>query len=128
MGLSGVSHLSLTVSDLPRSCQWYTDVLGWDQKMTGRTDTTSFAYGILPDGTTLVLRIHDEPIAVEFDERRPGLDHVSFATTELNDLAEVERRIRSVGSRYTPTQIVPYGHVLTFRDPDNTTLEMVYTP
>ena len=128
MPLSGVSHVSLTVSDLDRSCEWYRDVLGWDQKLTDRTDTTTFAYGILPDGTTLVLRVHDDPISERFDERRPGLDHLSFGTTEQNDLEQIERRIQAVGSRYTPTQVVPYGHVLTFRDPDNTALEIVYNP
>jgi catechol 2,3-dioxygenase-like lactoylglutathione lyase family enzyme len=128
MALSGVSHISLTVTDLAPSGQWYHEVLGWDEKMNGRSETTTFSYGTLPDGTTIVLRVHDEPSGATFDERHVGLDHLSLLATDAGDLGTVERRLQGLGAEYTPVQQLPYGQVLNFRDPDNIALELFYTP
>jgi len=128
MAISGVSHVSLTVGDLARSAAWYRDVLGWQQLSDGRSDTTTFAYGTLPGGTTLVLRVHDEPIEGLFDERRPGLDHLSLAASEIGDLREVEARLAAAGATYTPVQVLPFASVLAFRDPDNIALELFGPP
>jgi glyoxylase I family protein len=128
MSLQGVSHISFTVSDLQRSREWYRDVLGWESAMDGRSDTTSFSYGALPDGTTLVLRTHDDPISGDFEERRRGLDHLSFAVTEAEDVTALEGRLGLAGTTFTPAQHLPFGQVLAFRDPDNIALEVFYVP
>ncbi len=128
MAVTGVSHVSLTVNDLARSCAWYHEVLGWEQRSEGRSDTTTFAYGTLPGGTTLVLRVHDGAGGESFDERRTGLDHLSFAASDVADLTEVERRLESAGTRYTPVQALPFATILAFRDPDNVALELFGPP
>jgi glyoxylase I family protein len=128
MSLRGVSHISLTVSDLERSRDWYHQVLGWEAAMDGRSDTTTFSYGSLPDGTTVVLRTHDEPITGDFDERRAGLDHLSLTVTEAEDVTALQTRLESAGTTFTPAQDQPFGQVLAFRDPDNIALEVFYTP
>ncbi|GAA4752586.1 hypothetical protein GCM10023350_42330 [Nocardioides endophyticus] len=75
----------------------------------------------------IVLRQHDVPEPSAFDERRPGLDHLSFAVAELSDLASVEAILRSRGDRLTPVVVMPpNGHQLTFRDPDGIALELVH--
>src|ERR1700755_404918 len=86
MSLTGVSHVSLTVTDLNRSCTWYTQVLGWKELVRDRGDTTSFAHGVLPGGLSLVLREHDQRLVEPFDEKRPGLDHLSFSVETETDL------------------------------------------
>lgn len=96
--------------------------------MDGRSDTTTFSYGSLPDGTSLVLRTHDEPINGEFDERRAGLDHLSLTVTEAADVEAIESRLELAGTTFTPAQHLPFGQVLAFRDPDNIALEVFYTP
>ena len=128
MALSGVSHISLTVTDLALSGPWYHEVLGWEEKMNGRSETTAFVYGTLPDGVAIVLRVHDAPGADTFDERNVGMDHLSLVATDAGDLTTVERRLQSLGAEYTPIQQLPYGQVLNFRDPDNIALELVYSP
>lgn len=128
MSTSGISHVSITVTDLARSGKWYEDVLGWHGLMEDRSETTIFAYGVLPDGTTIVLRVHDEPVGDEFDERRVGLDHLSLTATDATDLETVEARLAELGATYTPTQQMPFGQVLAFRDPDNIALELFYAP
>jgi catechol 2,3-dioxygenase-like lactoylglutathione lyase family enzyme len=126
MALEGVSHVSMTVADLERSKAWYAAVLDWNCLSDGRSDTTTFAYGTLPGGTTIVLRVHDEPQETTFDERRVGLDHLSFTATDEADLATVEERVRAQGTTFTPMQDASFGKVLPFRDPDNIALELVY--
>ena len=84
MPINGISHVSITVADLERSKSWYAEVLGWTPLMDDRSDTTTFSYGTLPDGTTIVLRVHDEPADAVFDERRVGLDHLSLSVTDAD--------------------------------------------
>jgi glyoxylase I family protein len=128
MSITGLSHVSITVADLQRSKKWYEEVLDWNCLMEDRSETTTFAYGVLPGGTTIVLRVHDEPAETTFDERRVGLDHLSLTATETDDLTQVAERLRSRGATFTPVQDAPFGKILAFRDPDNIALELFYTP
>ena len=123
MPLRGVSHLSLTVSDLNRSCSWYSDVLGWQEQVRSRSETTTFAHGVLPGGLSVVLRQHDQGSGEPFDEKRPGLDHLSLAVETMADLDSLEKGLAKAGAEFTPTQELPYGWLLAFRDPDNIALE-----
>ncbi|CUU60030.1 glyoxylase I family protein [Parafrankia irregularis] len=123
MAFDGVSHLSLTVTDLDRSTAWYRDVLDWKELVRDRGETTTFAHGVLPGGLSIVLRQHDQPGATAFDETRPGLDHLSFSVSEPADLDRLVSRLAGIGAVFTPTQELPFGRLLAFRDPDNIALE-----
>ena len=123
MPLNGVSHVSLTVRDLNRSCAWYTEVLEWKEQVRSRGETTSFAHGVLPSGLSIVLREHDQGIGDPFDERRPGLDHLSFSVETMADLDKLEESLAKDGSEFTPKREQPFGWLLAFRDPDNIALE-----
>lgn len=123
MAIAGISHVSLTVTDLRVSSEWYTQVLGWQCLAEDRSETTWFAYGRLPDGTTVVLRQHDSPVTGPFDERRPGLDHLSLTYTDVSDLEELSAKLAATGSTWSPVQETPHARVLNFRDPDNTAIE-----
>lgn len=127
MPVSGFSHVSITVSDLDASRAWYARALGWTELMAGRTDTTTFAVGVVPEAATVVLRTHDEPVTGRFDERRVGLDHASFAMATADDLRELEERLRAMGATLSPVKETPAAHVLSFRDPDGVALE-AYLP
>lgn len=123
MPLSGVSHVSLTVRDLKRSCAWYTEVLEWREQVRGRGDTTSFAHGVLPSGLSVVLREHDQGSRAPFDETRPGLDHLSLSVETLADLDKLEESLAKAGTEFTPKRELSFGWLLAFRDPDNIALE-----
>lgn len=123
MPITGVSHVSLTVRDLDRSCSWYAEILDWKELVRGRGDTTSFAHGVLPGGLSIVLRTHDRSIEDPFDEARPGLDHLSFSVESVADLDGLEERLARAGAEFTAKREAPFGWLLAFRDPDNIALE-----
>ncbi len=123
MSIQGISHIGLTVSDLNASSEWYSTVLGWPKQMQGSSDSTTFAYGTLEDGTVLVLRQHAAGAGDAFDETRSGLDHLSFTFASRADLDQLAERLAAADTTWTPIQTTEYAHVLNFRDPDNTALE-----
>jgi glyoxylase I family protein len=128
MTFSGVAHVSLTVTDLERSKRWYAELLGWEEMMAGESGGVSFGVGMLPGGQLLALRQHADGTGDEFDPRRTGLDHLSLDVGSADQLSDWERRFVDLGVSYTPTQDMPYGHVLNFKDPDGIALELFAAP
>jgi glyoxylase I family protein len=122
---TGVSHVSLSVTDLDRSIAWYTDVLGLVNVMP--TDAPGLRRVLLAHpGTGLMVALsqHDAGSGTPFDERTTGLDHLSFAVQDRDELAAWEARLAEKGVTFTPIQDVYYGNVLVLRDPDNIQLEL----
>jgi len=80
-----------------------------------------------PDaGITLTLTAHDGAAGDRFDERRTGMDHVSFAVPTMEALLEFKERFAEEGvdhSEIRPTASGA-GGMITFRDPDNIQLEV----
>ena len=125
--LAGYSHLSLTVSDLDRSTEWYREILGFalDSEIKG----DGFRRNRLrhPDARiTLTLTAHDTGPGDRFDERRTGMDHVSFVVPTMDDLLEFKERFveREVDHSEVKPTASGAGGMVTFRDPDNIQLEV----
>ncbi len=119
-----VHHLTLTVSDLQRSCDFYTSLLGFQVAM--QISPTRI---ILSNGKAmLALTLPPDPAhAVTddvFNENRIGLDHLSFSVESRAVIEDARSLFKEKG--------VPYGEVeemgnicmLAFRDPDNIQLEL----
>ena len=64
----------------------------------------------------------------QFDERRPGLDHVSFGCASRAELAEWAARLDALGVAHGEIVDAGYGSGLSFRDPDNIALELFAPP
>ena len=122
-----VNHLALTVTDLKRAREFYTGLLGFQTIMElGPTrvllgnGSAVIAVSLAPDPTRA-------PRGDRFDENRVGLDHLSFSVATRADL---ERAVRLFDERDVPHgEIEDLGremrmYTLTFRDPDNTQLEL----
>jgi glyoxylase I family protein len=122
-----VNHLALTVTDLKRAREFYTGLLGFQTIMElGPTHvllgngSAVVAVGTAPDPKRA-------PRGDRFDENRVGLDHLSFSVASR---AELERAARLFDERGVPHgEIEDTGaamrlYMLTFRDPDNTQLEL----
>lgn len=125
--ITGYSHLSLTVSNLTKSTAWYRDVLGFalDSEVQG----DGFRRNRLrhPDaGITLTLTEHETGSGDRFDERRTGMDHVSFAVPGMDDLLGFKERFQAHGVDHSDVKAsaAGAGGMITFRDPDNIQLEV----
>jgi len=122
-----VHHLTLTVTDLKRSQDFYTSLLGFQMLMElGPTRV------LLGNGNAIVALSTapdpDRAIAGDrFDENRVGLDHLSLS---VSTRAEIEQAKRFFDERKVPHgEIKDLGEalgicVLAFRDPDNIQLEL----
>lgn len=129
--IRGVHHVSLTVTDVETSRAWYQRVFGFETVM-------EFQHG---NGTVTVLReprsgvgvglnAHDGHAGEHFDERRTGLDHLSFQVGSRAELEEWEDKLGQLGVERSPitdvTEPFPFS-VLVFRDPDGIQLELIAT-
>ena len=128
MAFSGASHVALTVTDLPRSKEWYGRVLDWQPVMDGEGDGVAFCLGTVPGGPLIALRAYDAGSGDAFDPQRTGLDHLAFAVGSAEELAEWEKRFAEQKVAFDPAQHEEYGHVLNFKDPDGIALEIFAEP
>ena len=118
---AGIDHLTLTVTNLDRSEQFYGEVLDF-------VSLLDFGYGRMcmhvPTGFLLGLIQHSEGSGGPFSELRTGLDHVGFVAADRDELEEWQDRLHAAGVRYTPIRDMELGHHLNFRDPDDIALEL----
>lgn len=124
-GLTGVNHITLTVTDLDRSRRWYESVLGL--RILNHEEVGEFRMVVLGDpmsGTVLALTQHAGRGEGRFDERRPGLDHLSFTVAGKDQLREWGAHLERMGVDHSPMAEDPFGLVLVFRDPDDIQLEL----
>jgi glyoxylase I family protein len=133
--IGAIHHLRLTVTDVARSREFYTSLLGFDVAVESPPPDDPSAeavYKVLFGGVVLArggLLMGLRPVAPEgdrFDEDRVGLDHLSFSVASRDDL---ERAVGLFDERGVPhgeiTTLGGFGiHILPFRDPDNIQIEL----
>jgi catechol 2,3-dioxygenase-like lactoylglutathione lyase family enzyme len=133
--VAGYHHFAPTVSDVEASAQWYERVFGMTRVPVAFPhhggEEGGYAVVLMEprSGIVLGLHHHDGNPGQLFDERRTGLDHMSFAVAGRTDLDAWASWLDSLGvenSGVTDTDDpVPYS-VVVFRDPDNIQLELIY--
>lgn len=124
-----VHHLTLTVSDIKRSTEFYTSHLGFQV-------VTEFDHRIALSNGQVLLVLTPPPDPARaipndvFNENRIGLDHVSLA---VKDKAELEAAALFLDERgVSHGEIKDLGpgfaiYVMAVRDPDNIQLELTAT-
>ena len=123
-----ITHVAVTVSDIEASEEWYTRVLGMSPVLD--EDTGPFRHIVYALGGTL-FGIHGFPdlnSKDDFDERRPGLDHVAFGCASRDELVAWADRLAELGIAHGGVVDAHYGSGLSFRDPDNIALELFAPP
>jgi glyoxylase I family protein len=122
--LNGFAHLDLTVNDLQGSLDWWRDVMGF-QPVYAFTGDGFVGHAVgHPSGMFIGLMQFDGSEADRFDERRVGLDHLSFAVSDREELDRWAVHLDAHGVTNSGVADTPVGSVLTFRDPDNSQLEL----
>ena len=127
--IQGTSHLAFTVGDPRTSIEWYEKVFGGVQ-VPMADEPGHLVIGLLtPDGFFIGLQGHGAtPKGDRFSEFRVGLDHVAFRCPDRACVEEWESHLNQIGVENSGIKDVPYGSVLTFRDPDNIQLEFYSVP
>jgi glyoxylase I family protein len=135
IAIGGTHHLRLTVTDVERSREFYTGLLGFDvaaESPPADDPTAAEVYKILFGGVVLArgdLLLGLRPVAPEgdrFDEDRVGLDHLSFSVPDRDSLEQALALLEEHGVPHGEITALPsFGiSVLPFRDPDNIQLEL----
>ena len=130
-----IHHLRLTVTDLERSRQFYTGLLGFEVAVESPPPgdpAAEEAFKILFGGVVMIrgnLLMGLRPMAPSgdrFDPDRVGLDHLSFNVTSRADLEQAVRLFDAHGVPHGEITTLPsFGiDVLSFEDPDGVQLEL----
>ena len=125
----GLAHVAVTVTDLDRSIPWYEALFGAPPVLD--EDTGPFRHVVWAIGPGNLVGLHQFPDLADndrFEERRPGLDHVSFACADRTDLEAWAGRLDELGIVHGGIVDAGYGSGVSFRDPDNIALEFFAPP
>jgi glyoxylase I family protein len=135
-----IHHLRLTVSDVARSREFYTSVLGFGVAMEAPPPPDHPSHALVAEALQGgVVLIHGDVLfglrpsgadraggGAPFDEHRVGLDHLSFSVASRAALDDAVRLLDARGVPHgEPKDLPDFGiTVLAFRDPDNVQLEL----
>ena len=126
-------HLSLSVTDVDRSAAWYGALFGFAVTADFEGDGFRRVRMRLDEpGITLTLTGHHDGSGDRFDERRTGMDHVSFQVGSVADVEAVARRCAELGAEHSALKPADRGPndraMITLRDPDHIQLEVACFP
>ena len=130
-----IHHLRLTVTDLERSREFYTQLLGFEVIVESPPpDDPSAAEvfkilfgGLVMSRGSLIMGLRPMAASGErFDPNRVGLDHLSFGVASRDDLERAVRLLDERGVAHGQiTTLASFGiDVLPFEDPDGVQLEL----
>jgi glyoxylase I family protein len=130
-----IHHLRLTVTDLDRSRQFYTGLLGFqvavespppDDPSAAEVFKILFGGVVMIRGNLLMGLRPMAPSGDRFDPDRVGLDHLSFGVASRADLEEAIGLFDEHGVPHGEiTSLTGFGiDVLPFEDPDGVQLEL----
>ncbi len=126
----GYHHVSLSVTDLGKSTEWYQQVLGLE--VTADIVGKGFNRTRLrapKSGVTLTLTSHDEQSGDAFSERRAGMDHVAFELGGTDAVSTMKTRFEELGVDHSEIKSSASGSaMITLRDPDNIQIEVFGGP
>jgi len=131
--VTGLHHISITVTDIEASLDWYQRLLGANRVPLkfphfGCEDTGYGELLIEPrSGVIVGLHTNSGNDGVPFDEARTGLDHVAWNVGSREDLQAWTAWLDELGIEHSGIREgqVPFEFAtVVFRDPDNIQLEL----
>jgi glyoxylase I family protein len=126
--IKGIHHVTLSVSDLDRTVEWYVRVLGFEEYRRLTHNGLDKAM-VRRDGVLVTFVCHgDLAVPGPFNERQAGLDHLSFAVADRETLEAWVTRLDDHGVVHSGIVAGNAGSLVPFRDPDNIALEFYTLP
>jgi catechol-2,3-dioxygenase len=125
-GITGLSHVDLTVSNLDRAEDWYSKLFGMNKVLEGESANEGFKAKYLMEPTSgfiLGLVEHQKKVGNGFDARATGLDHLSLGVKDRDELRAWQSRLDEMGIANGGISEQGVGAGLNFRDPDGIALE-----
>jgi glyoxylase I family protein len=134
--ISGCHHVRLTVTDIARSREFYTEVLGFSVLVQSpgdpedpavRADPGQLYGGAVLGSGSLILGLR--PVAApddRFDSERVGLDHLSFSVASRAVLEDVQQALVDRGVVHGEIkELAGFGiAIMSIDDPDGIHLEL----
>lgn len=127
----GINHLGLTVSNLGKSTQFFTETLGW--KVVGGYD--NYPSKFVTDGKLFLTlwQVTNPSKNIAFDRKNNvGLHHLAFSIASLDDLNVLYERCKKTDGVIIEFSPEPNGagptmHMM-IREPSGNRIEFAYTP
>ena len=125
-----IAHVALTVSDLQRSTTWYSKLFGSAPVLDEDDESGDFHHTVFALDGQQLFGLHTHPVSggQRFDERNPGLDHVSFSCRDRAELDVWAERLDELNIAHGGIKDARYGSGISFRDPDGIALEFFAPP
>ena len=121
VALDGVSHIGLSVPDMPAARDFWADVMGFSLVV----DTAEVCFLVhVPARIGIGLTDHGGSVAGPFSEQRAGLDHLGLAVPDVGTLRTWQRTLDDHGVPNSGIVASDAGHHLNLRGPDNFPVEL----
>jgi glyoxylase I family protein len=119
--IAEISHVSLTVADMGRTKQFWTEVMGCNVVM----EESDFCLCVEPrTGLPISFKDHDGTVSGAFDESSVGLDHLALAVSDRDELERWRDWLDDHGVPQSGITETDLGHHLNLRAPDNIAIEL----
>jgi len=120
-GLLGLSHLGITVRDIPATQRFWTEVMGFSVLLDG----TDFCMLFEPSaGLAIGFSNQEGTASGSFDEHHIGLDHLALAVADIPTLLRWDEWLSDRDVQHSPISTSDAGHHLNLRAPENFPVEL----
>jgi glyoxylase I family protein len=126
ISIGAMHHVTITITNLERSVEFYSNVLGFEQVADLGT-TIVMHNGSVMLGVSLAPDPEQVIADDRFNENRVGLDHISFLVDDREAMQKAAEDMDKMGVSRGAIRDLGKGfgmYVMAFRDPDNIQLEL----
>lgn len=121
----GFGHVTLTVTDLDRSADFYNRVFGAQTVMSGEDEHGAYAVCVGPNFMIGLRKHAGTPEGDSFLFSRVGMDHMGIQVASEADLEKWRAAFDEQHIKNSGVVESPYGHHVNVKDPDGIAIEFV---